>query len=146
MADIVYDLIKLEDFSLLPSIDGQEYIASGRGGTYKVKCSDLINAVAAQQGFIKAVTLTPPNTQMSSLNTSVGSLNTSVGSLNTSVGSLNTKTDVLRADVDSKVPQENVVDNLNTPSSTLVLSAKQGGILKDMIADFSGQIGSGVIG
>ena len=153
MAEIVYDLIKLEEFVIKPSATGEEYIAVGQNGTYRIKSSDLINAVAAQQGFIKAVALTPLNNQVSSLNTSVSSLNTSVsslntsvGSLNTSVGSLNVKTSELRTDVDSKIPQANVVNNLTTPSSAFVLSAKQGKILNDRISDFASQIGSGILG
>lgn len=132
MADIVYDLIKLEEFVIKPSATGQEYIAVGQNGTYRIKSSDLINAVATQQGFIKAVALTPLNNQVSSLNTSVGSLNV--------------KTSELRTDVDSKIPQANVVNNLTTPSSAFVLSAKQGKILNDRISDFASQIGSGILG
>lgn len=125
MAEIVYDLIKLEEFVIKPSATGQEYIAVGQNGTYRIKSSDLINAVATQQGFIKAVALTP---------------------LNNKVGALETDTAQLKIDVPKKIDKTSIVDNLNTPSSTSVLSAKQGKILNDRIADFSGQIGSGIIG
>ena len=125
MADIVYDLIKLEEFVIKPSATGQEYVAVGQNGTYRIKSSDLINAVASQQGFIKAVALTPLNNQ---------------------VASLSSQTASLRVDVDSKIPKANIIDNLNTSSSSFVLSAKQGKILNDLIANFSGQIGSGIIG
>lgn len=48
--------------------------------------------------------------------------------------------------VEQKIDTDKIADNLQTNSDSFVLSARQGKVLNDLIANFSGQIGSGIIG
>src|SRR5690606_16648339 len=52
----------------------------------------------------------------------------------------------LLADMPNKIDKSSIVNNLNSTSSTAVLSAAQGRRLKGIIDGFASQVGTGIIG